>query len=84
MFLVILLSPLVFLACWLVPFIGTIFSKEQSSKWVAFWILQTIATWTAIPFLGLIFECEVQMIAKILIAFTLIFVLNQSLVFFNS
>lgn len=84
MFLIILLSPLVFLACFALPFVGTVFSKEHSSKWIAFWILQIAASWTVIPFLGLIFECEVQMVAKILIALALIFVLNPALVLLSS
>jgi len=80
MFLVILLTPLVFLTCWALPFVGTVFSREQSSKWIAFWLLQIAASWTLIPFLGLIFECEVQMVAKIVVALALIFVLNPALV----
>ncbi len=80
MFIVILLTPLVFLTCWVLPFVGTVFSKEQSSKWIAFWILQIAAAWTIIPFLGLFFECEMQMLFKILIAVGLIFALSPALV----
>jgi hypothetical protein len=80
MFIVILLTPIVFLACWVLPFVGTVFSKEQSSKWIAFWIFQIVAAWTIIPFLGLFFECEVLMLIKIVIALGLIFALNPTLV----
>lgn len=80
MFLIILLSPLVFLTCFLLPFVGTVLSREQPAKWIAFWLLQIAASWTLIPFLGLFFECEVQMLVKMLVSVALIFVLNPQLV----
>lgn len=80
MFLVILLSPLVFLACFVVPFVGTVFSRDQPGKWIAFWLLQIVVSWTLIPFLGLFFECEVQMLVKALVALGLVFALNAELV----
>jgi putative Mn2+ efflux pump MntP len=57
MFLAILLSPIVFLACFVLPFVGTIFSREHSAKWVAFWLLQILGSWTLIPFFELFLEC---------------------------
>lgn len=80
MFLIILLSPLVFLTCFVIPFIGTVFSREQPAKWIAFWLLQVVVSWTLIPFLGLFFECEVQMLFKAVVALGLIFALNADLV----
>jgi len=57
MFLAVLLSPVVFLTCFILPFVGTIFSREHSAKWVAFWLFQIIGSWTLIPFFELFFEC---------------------------
>ena len=83
MFLVILLSPLVFLTCFALPLLGTICSREQPAKWIAFWLLQIVASWTIIPFFGLFFECEVQMLLKVLVAVGLIVALNLSIVHFE-
>lgn len=76
MFLIILLSPLVFLACFALPFVGTICSRENSSKWILFWLLQLAASWTVIPFFGLLLGCEEQMLIKVVIAIGLIFSLT--------
>lgn len=80
MFLIILLSPLVLLACFLLPFVGTIFSKEQPAKWIAFWLIQIVASWTIIPFFGLFLEYEWLMLIKVIISLALIFALNLHLV----
>jgi hypothetical protein len=76
MFLIILLSPLVFLACFALPFVGTICSRENSSKWILFWLLQLAASWTVIPLFGLMLGCEEQMFIKVVIAIGLIYSLN--------
>jgi hypothetical protein len=76
MFLLILLSPLVFLTCFALPFLGTICSREQPAKWIAFWLLQIVVSWTIIPFLGLFVECEIQMIVKAALAVVLMIFLS--------
>lgn len=80
MILTILLSPLVLLVCFVLPFIATIFSSKSPQKWIAFWILQIAASWTVLPFLGLFVEEEVLLLFKVAVAVVLIFVLNIGLV----
>ena len=77
MFAIIVLSPIVFLLCYVVPLLATLLSRDHSDKWVAFWLLQIVASWTLLPFLGLFFECEIQMLAKSIFALTLFFLLNR-------
>jgi hypothetical protein len=80
MFVIVLLAPFVFLACWAIPFLGTLFSEKHTPKWIAFWILQIFSTFTLFPFLGLFLEYEYLMVLKIILAFALIYFLNDDLV----
>ena len=72
----ILLSPIVFLVCYAIPLLATLLSCDRSDKWIAFWLLQIAAAWTLIPFVGLFFEEEAQMLIKVVFAFGLFFLLS--------
>ena len=80
----ILISPILFLVCYLLPLLATFLSRDQPDKWVAFWLLQIVFAWTLIPFLGLFFECEIQMLFKIVAALALYFLLNREKVNISS
>lgn len=77
MFLLILLWPFVFLGCYLLPLLATFLSRDQSSKWVAFWLLQIVAAWTLFPFFGLFLEAELLLLVQLAFAFALFFLLNE-------
>ena len=76
----IIISPFLFLICYLLPLLGTFLSRDQPEKWIAFWILQTVFAWTLIPLVAHFFEEEVQMVFKILLSLVLILVLNRQFV----
>ena len=68
---------------YLLPFIATVLSKENSDKWAAYWLLLLASSWTIIPLLGLYFECEALLLFKLVIAVALIFLLNRDKVNIN-
>ncbi len=77
MFLLILLSPLLLLACWVLPLLGTLFAKQNTEKWVAFWILSIVLSYTLYPLLELVLDCEYVMIIHIVVTLAMMALLSQ-------
>ncbi len=80
MFLTILLFPLNFLLEFLLPLTGTIYAKENHSRWIAFWLISLLQLAFITPFLSLLFEGWLVSLINILIAFGKLMALKVNLV----
>lgn len=72
----IVLSPLVLVACWVLPLLGTLFAKQLTSKWVMYWLLSMVLSYTLYPVLEYFLDCEYVMIVHIVVSLAMMFLLS--------
>jgi hypothetical protein len=66
-----------FVVAFALPFLGTIYAKENSKKWITYWVLLLSAEFFATPVFKFILSESSSAFLMIVIALALIFLLNN-------